>query len=69
VRAAVPDGASSLLSWCSSMISHSRMCSAASFDISIMSTAPIAKLGATKRLPLPTPSNWAKSAPVVPITQ
>ena len=36
---------------------------------SIISTAPIAKFGATKRLALPTPSSSEKSAPVVPITQ
>ena len=43
-------GASSLPSWCSSMISHSGMCGAISFAASIISTAPIAKLGAMKQL-------------------
>ena len=69
VRAAVPDGLSIFWSWWSSTISHSGMCAAASFAASIISTAPIAKLGATKRFAVPTPSSWANAAPVVPITQ
>ena len=50
MRLAVPDGASSLRSWCSSMISHSGMCCAASAAKRIISTAPIAKFGATRTL-------------------
>ena len=46
VRTAVPEGASSLLSWCSSMISTSGMYFAAMRLISIISTAPMAKFGA-----------------------
>ncbi len=69
VRSAVPDGASFFSSWCSSMISHSGMCCAMSFDASIRRTAPMAKFGATNRLALPTPSSRENSAPVVPITQ
>ena len=48
VRAAVPLGASSLRSWCSSMISASGCARAASAAKRIISTAPIAKFGATK---------------------
>jgi hypothetical protein len=70
VRAAVPDGLSIFWSWWSSMISHSGMWGAIIRAASIISTAPMAKLGATKRLaPSPTPSSEEKSAPVVPITQ
>ena len=69
VRLAVPDGASSLPSWCSSMISLSGMCSAAWRANCIISTAPIAKFGATNRLALPTPRSSSNEAPVVPITQ
>ncbi len=50
VRFAVPEGASSLRSWCSSTISHSGMWRAIACEASISSTAPIAKLGATKQL-------------------
>jgi hypothetical protein len=56
VRIAVPEGASSLLSWWSSMISTWGMNLAASVAKRIMSTAPMAKFGATKRqgfAPLP----------------
>ena len=35
----------------------------------IISTAPIAKFGATNRLASPTPRSSSKLAPVVPITQ
>ena len=45
------------------------MWGAISFAASIISTAPIAKFGATKRLALPRPASSEKSAPVVPITQ
>src|SRR5215211_1483424 len=69
VRLAVPEGASSFCSWWSSITSHSGMWAAAWRANSIISTAPIAKLGATNRLAGPTPSNAEKSAPVVPITQ
>ena len=69
VRAAVPDGASSFRSWCSSTISHSGMCGATICAAFIISTAPIAKFGATNRFALPTPSSSEKSTPVVPITQ
>jgi hypothetical protein len=50
VRAAVPLGASTLPSWCSSMISALAMYLEASAAKRIMSTAPMAKLGATKTL-------------------
>ena len=46
MRAAVPEGASSFRSWCSSMISALSMYRAASAANRIMSTAPMAKLGA-----------------------
>ena len=59
-------------SWCSSTISHSGMCGAIVCATSISSTAPIAKLGATKQLALPSASAAARSAsrskPVVPTT-
>ena len=45
VRAAVPLGASSLRSWCSSTISALAMCRDASAAKRIISTAPIAKFG------------------------
>ena len=48
VRFAVPDGASSLRSWWSSMISTSGIWRAAAAAKRISSTAPIAKLGAKK---------------------
>ena len=51
MRFAVPDGASSFASWCSSTISQSGMWGAISFAASIISTAPIAKLGAIRQLP------------------
>ena len=46
VRAAVPEGASSLPGWCSSTISARSMIFDASAAKRIISTAPIAKLGA-----------------------
>src|SRR4051812_36280505 len=46
VRAAVPDGASSLPSWCSSTISARAITREASAAKRIISTAPMAKLGA-----------------------
>src|SRR4051812_19203594 len=69
VRAAVPLGASSLRSWCSSMISARRMYCDACAAKRIISTAPIAKFGATKTLPPPpSPASSAGSQPVVPTT-
>ncbi len=77
VRAAVPLGASSLASWCSSMISAFAMCLAASAAKRIISTAPIAKFGATSTFARgPSPSRAASAAarsacrskPVVPTT-
>ena len=47
---AVPDGASTLSSWCSSMISTPSMKGAASSAKRAISTAPIAKLAATTQL-------------------
>jgi hypothetical protein len=52
---AVPEGASTLPSWCSSITSHSGMCRAICCETCINKTAPIAKFGAKKRLPSPTP--------------
>ncbi len=69
VRLAVPEGASSFPSWCSSMISLSVMWAAAWRANCIISTAPIAKLGATNRFASPTPRSSSNVAPVVPITQ
>src|SRR3954449_13162030 len=69
VRAAVPLGASTLRSWCSSMISARRMYCDACAAKRIISTAPIAKFGATKTLPPPlSPASSAGSQPVVPTT-
>ena len=75
--AAVPEGASSFWSWWSSTISHSGMCSATIAAARIISTAPIAKFGATKRFagrPVPAAgaarsASGARSAPEVPTTQ
>ena len=53
VRFAVPEGASTFWSRWSSMISASGMCGAICFEASIISTAPIAKFGATKQFALP----------------
>jgi hypothetical protein len=50
VSIAVPDGASRLLSWCSSMISADSNQGAAMAAKCIMSTAPMAKFGATTAL-------------------
>ena len=74
VRAAVPEGASTLLGWCSSIISADSKYLAALAANSIIKTAPIAKLGA-----MSTPdfdeersdlifAMRASSKPVVPIT-
>ena len=71
VRFAVPEGASSLRSWWSSTISHSGMCGAIVCATSISSTAPIAKLGATKQLALDASAAAraaSRSKPVVPTT-
>ena len=58
---AVPDGASTLASWCSSMISAESKYGAASSAKRIMSTAPMAKLGATKQLAPPPSGNSRRS--------
>ena len=50
VRMAVPDGASIFSSWCSSMISAVSKHGAASSAKRIISTAPMAKLGAMTQL-------------------
>jgi len=50
VSMAVPDGASTFWSWWSSMISPVSKYGAASSAKRIMSTAPMAKFGATKQL-------------------
>ena len=72
VRAAVPDGASSLAGWWYSMISARCMWRDASAAKRIISTAPIAKFGATNALALARLGAAARSAstskPVVPIT-
>ena len=47
---AVPDGASTLASWCSSMTSAVSKYGAASSAKRIISTAPMAKFGATRQL-------------------
>ena len=61
-----------LRSWWSSTISHSGMCGAISCAASIISTAPIAKLGATKQFApssrLGRPGQRSSSNPVVPTT-
>ena len=74
VRMAVPDGASAFLSWWSSVISTWGMKCAAFSANCIMSTAPMAKLGAKNRH-VPSGASLASSAsassdsPVVPTTQ
>src|SRR5215218_1318369 len=71
VRFAVPEGASSFLSWWSSTISHSGMCLAIVCETSISNTAPIAKLGATKQLAREASAAAraaSRSKPVVPTT-
>jgi hypothetical protein len=72
VRIAVPDGASILASWCSSMISAVSKHGAASSAKRIMRTAPMAKLGARKQLLVVkaarSPSRSASLNPVVPTT-
>ena len=71
---AVPDGASRLASWCSSMISTPSMCGAAIRLRWSSSTAPMAKLGTTTALaPLPEKSfsmsaTSASDNPLVPMT-
>ncbi len=81
VRAAVPDGASTLSGWCSSMTSTDSKKGAALAANDIMSSAPMAKFGAM-RTPTPAPvaaggasASWARrvssrasSHPVVPTT-
>ena len=61
VRAAVPDGASSLAGWWYSMISAPAMSFDASAAKRIISTAPIAKFGAAKTLP-GAPATASRSA-------
>ena len=74
VRSAVPEGASSLPSWCSSMISALAMCRDASAAKRIISTAPTAKFGAITALAGPASASarsspsWASLSPVVPTT-
>jgi hypothetical protein len=71
VRLAVPDGASSFAGWWYSMISAAAMCLDASAAKRIISTAPIAKFGATKALasdPSAASRSASRSKPVVPIT-
>ena len=50
VSIAVPEGASTFWSWCSSMISAVSKNGAASSAKRIISTAPMAKFGATTQL-------------------
>src|SRR5581483_5418665 len=72
VAFAVPDGASSFVSWWSSTISARSRCRDASAAKRIISTAPIAKFGATKTgspAARAGPSTAAGSQPVVPTTQ
>ncbi len=72
VAKAVPEGASTLPSWCSSMTSAVSNQGAASSAKRIMSTAPMAKLGATMQLlRVKADRNVSRSAsvnPVVPTT-
>ena len=69
---AVPDGASALPSWCSSMISAVSKKGAASSAKRIISTAPMAKLGAMRQLDRVKASRReatsASVKPVVPTT-
>ena len=81
VRAAVPEGASTLAGWCSSMTSTDSKKGAALAAKAIMSSAPMAKFGAMST-PTPAPllaggasASWprsvssrASSQPVVPTT-
>ena len=81
VRAAVPDGASTLAGWCISMISTDSKNGAARAANDIMSSAPMAKFGAIST-PTPAPlvaggaaASWSRRAtsrpsshPVVPTT-
>ena len=72
VSMAVPDGASTLRSWCSSMTSADSNQGAASSANRIISTAPMAKLGATRQLlRVKAPAGARESSavkPVVPTT-
>ncbi len=74
VRRAVPEGASSLPSWCSSTISARGMWRDASAAKRIISTAPTAKLGAITALAAPASASARSSStcsgvrPVVPMT-
>ena len=56
----MPDGASFFWSWCSSMISTSGMVRRDRFAAPIISTAPIAKFGATKQLASPSAPSTAR---------
>src|SRR4051794_22643435 len=72
VALAVPDGASSFVAWCSSTISAACRCRDASAANRIISTAPIAKFGATKTGNSAARATWSTSAvshPLVPTTQ
>ena len=74
VRAAVPDGASTLPAWCSSTTSTESKNRAACRANCIMSTAPTPKLGATSTCPGVASSHprrvakRASSKPLVPTT-
>ena len=72
VCTAVPDGASSLFSWCSSMISAESKYGAATSAKCIIRTAPIAKLGAMtqfERVNIASKAAMSSSVnPVVPTT-
>ena len=57
-----------MASWWSSMISALARCRAACAANCIMSTAPMAKLGATNTLAPVRPRSSSTSKPVVPIT-
>ena len=65
VASAVPDGASTLPSWCSSMISAVSKYGAASSAKRIISTAEIEKLAATTQFGPPSPNSSANAVEVV----
>ena len=72
VASEVPEGASTFWSWCSSMISADSKNGAASSAKRIISTAPMAKFGATRQFErVNAPRSASRSAaarPVVPTT-
>ena len=65
VASAVPDGASALASWCSSMISAVSKNGAAISAKRIISTAEIEKLAATTQFGPPSPNSSANAGEVV----